>query len=101
MTAEFETVDAVVARWQRYKPRRDSKPRTRTRSARLSMSPNAVRSRDKRARRNRHEVCHTVTVGPEVYDLLVRLHWCSEADLADRHKVDAALTRLLQDTARR
>jgi hypothetical protein len=65
------------------------------------MSPAAIRSRVKRARRSRCETCHTVTVGPEVYDMLVRLRWCSEHDLADRRKVDEALTRLLQEAARR
>jgi hypothetical protein len=99
---KFETIATVVARWQRDLRQERQKPPTRTsRSRPLSMTPTAVRSRDKRSRRNRHVTCHMVEVTGEVYDLLVRLGWLTEADLTNKLKVNEALSRLLQDAAKR
>jgi hypothetical protein len=42
-----------------------------------------------------------IEVGAEVLDLLIRLRWLADADAGDKAAVGSAITRMLQDAARR
>jgi hypothetical protein len=64
------------------------------------------RSRRARQRRYRQRAAAGVwviqiEVGAEVLDLLIRLRWLADADAGDKAAVGSAITRMLQDAARR
>jgi hypothetical protein len=66
-----------------------------------SASPATERSRRARARRRAGRAVYQVEITGEVLDLAVRLGYANERELSDRHAVEAALSRMLADAAKR
>jgi hypothetical protein len=53
-----------------------------------------------RARQRAGLACYTIEVGPGVLDLLVKLHWLGDHEVADAREVSKALSALLADAAK-
>jgi hypothetical protein len=60
----------------------------------------AARDARRRQRLKSGKACYTIEADGELLDLLVRLHWISEAELLDKRAVERALGEMLAASAR-